>query len=113
MSTERFVVWKGRTIRTFGDLMTYGIDACATREEAREFMALYRAVTVHAHENVGMAAGYYDSETSRRIYDWFQTAHPVFGTYEPSPEEAFDMGQRSAGKPADPRAGKPAEASEA
>lgn len=66
-----------------------------TREEAREFMDAYRAETIHAAANIGYMAGYHDPETARTIWDWFECAHPIFGTYVPTHEEAFDAGRRS------------------
>jgi len=89
--------WKGRRLVTIGDLMTHGIDACATREEAREFMRLYRAETPHAGQNIGYLAGYYSHEAMARIHDWFECAHPIFGTHAPTPQEAFRAGLQLAG----------------
>ena len=48
--------------------------------------------------NLGYFAGYYDSETRARVERLFKCAHPIFGPIaqkgEPSPEEAFKMGQQ-------------------
>lgn len=90
------MTWKGRDLRTIGDLMDHGIDACATREEAHEFMRLYRAENEHADANIGYLSGYYGPETMQRIQDWFGVAHPVFGRSVPTPEEAFAAGARMA-----------------
>jgi hypothetical protein len=70
------------------------IAAHGTREDAERFMRAYRAETPHAAANVGYLAGYQSSERARRIWDWFQCAHPVFGTYIPTPEEAFEAGRK-------------------
>jgi len=86
--------WKGQQIVTLGDLMERGIDQCATPEEAREFMRLYRDENVYAATNVGYVAGYYSSLERKRIQEWFGVAHPIFGTGEVSGEEAFDLGKR-------------------
>ena len=86
--------WKGRTLKTYGDIMDHGINKCKTPEEARRFMKLYRKETVHAAANIGYISGYYDSANMRRIQDWFQVAHPIFGSYEPTPKEAFETGKR-------------------
>ena len=64
-----------------------------------EFMAAYFAVNVHAYANVGYVAGYYDRETADRIWRLCKTAHPIFGTREPTFDEAFDAGQRMAKEP--------------
>jgi hypothetical protein len=86
--------WKGHELVTIGDLMDHGIDACATREEAEEFMKQYRAEEPHAYANVGYLSGYYSSERMAQIQDWFQTSHPIFGRSQPSAEEAFETGRK-------------------
>jgi len=85
--------WNGKELDTIGKLLD-AVAAIKTREDAQRFMAAYRTETPHAATNVGYLAGYHDSETARRIWDWFECAHPVFGTYIPTPEEAFEAGQR-------------------
>ena len=90
--------WKGKKLITIGDLMEHGIDACETPEEAREFMRIYRREEVHADANIGYLSGYYDSKNMRRIQEWFQVAHPIFGTSQPSPEEALEAGKEWANK---------------
>lgn len=87
--------WKDKEIRTHGDMMR-ALQDLESREEAREFMKVYSAHNVHAYQNVGYAAGYFDRETAQRIYEWCETSHPIFGRSEPTPEEAFEMGQRFA-----------------
>ncbi len=86
-------VWNGIPLITIGEL---GDAICAidTREEAHHFMAAYRASTPHAAANIGYLAGYYDQETAQRIYAWFETAHPIFGTQVPPPDEAVLAGQQ-------------------
>ena len=91
--TERTIVWKGREIRTIGDV-TDALAALESREEAQEFMRLYHSVNVHAYQNVGYCAGYLDNGTAQRIYDWCGTSHPIFGRAPPSAEEAFELGKR-------------------
>jgi ribonucleotide reductase beta subunit family protein with ferritin-like domain len=55
-----------------------------TREEAE---AIER-------QNIDYYAGYYDNETMRRVYDLYETHHPVPGiTPDTSPEETFKAGQ--------------------
>ena len=90
--------WNGQQLNTVGELCD-AVCAVKTREEAQRFMAAYRAENIHASENVGYLAGYYDSETAKRIWDWFECAHPIFGTHIPTTDEAFDAGQRLAAKP--------------
>lgn len=90
--------WKGKSLRTIGDLSdaVMQIVRSGRREDAEAFMAAYRAETIHAATNIGYLAGYQDSATARQIWDWFQCAHPIFGTYLPTPEEAFEAGKKMA-----------------
>lgn len=49
--------------------------------------------------NLGYYAGYYDHETRIRVEKLFSCHHPIFGSAEagePTPEEAFEMGQKMA-----------------
>jgi transcriptional regulator with XRE-family HTH domain len=87
--------WNGQQLGSFGDLLD-AVCAVESREDAHRFMAAYRAETPHAASNVGYLAGYCDSETARRIWDWFECAHPIFGTRIPTADEAFSAGQRLA-----------------
>ncbi len=47
-----------------------------------------------ARDNLGYMAGYYDVDVRRRVQKLFHAYHPVFGSKEPTPEEAFNVGQR-------------------
>lgn len=51
---------------------------------------------VMERSNLGYFAGYYDSETRRRVERLFKCAHPIFGSIEingePTAEEAFRAG---------------------
>ncbi len=86
--------WNDTDLDTIGKLLD-AITAIPTREEAQRFMAAYRAENpLHAAANVGYLAGYCSDETAQRIYDWFEVAHPVFGTYRPTPDEALAAGQQ-------------------
>jgi hypothetical protein len=73
------MIWKGKELKTIGDLMDHGISKCTTREEAQEFMRQYRAETPHADSNIGYLSGYYSPEEGARIRDWFGVKHPVLG----------------------------------
>lgn len=52
--------------------------------------------------NLGYMAGYYDKETSEKIYKLFSAEHPVFGKPEywdsVTPEIAFNEGRRTGEK---------------
>lgn len=43
--------------------------------------------------NLGYFAGYYDNETQQRVNRLFCTTHLIFGSSEPTPEEAFECGK--------------------
>jgi hypothetical protein len=49
--------------------------------------------------NLGYYAGYYGSETRRRVERLFRTEHPIFGSVEkdgvPTGEEAYELGVAS------------------
>lgn len=91
MDTEKHI-WKGKEIRTIGDLVT-AIDGLESREEAQEFIAGYRAVNEHADANAGYCTGYLGSQDAERLREWMGTAHPIFGMKSPTPEAAFAKGQ--------------------
>lgn len=42
--------------------------------------------------NLGYYAGYYDSDTQRRVAKYFGAVHPIFGTAGVTPKEAFEAG---------------------
>lgn len=42
--------------------------------------------------NIGYMAGYEDEATADRIYELFDTEHPIFGRRHPTAEEAFACG---------------------
>lgn len=92
MSDDVFT-WKGQELTTMGDLAD-AVLAVESPEEAREFMAAYMAQNVHAYSNIGYLAGYFDRSTTDRVYEWFETAHPVWGRHHPTPEEALEIGKR-------------------
>ena len=87
------MIWKGRELKSMGDLMD-GVKRCDNREEAQEFMRLYEQESPHARANIGYMAGYFSSEEADQIYDWFGVSHPIFGTSHPSMEDAFRIGRR-------------------
>ena len=43
--------------------------------------------------NIGYFCGYYPAELADKVYEMFDTEHPVFGRTHPTPEEAFRLGQ--------------------
>ncbi len=87
--------WKGKKIVTYGDIGKC-ITSIKTREEAQEFLALYKSDCEYAEHNIGYISGYYDNETASRIRDLFHVHHPIFGNKNPSPEEALEAGKKMA-----------------
>lgn len=80
---------QGAADACFERLVERGMAFGQTREEAESIQK----------QNLGYYAGYYDSETRRRVERLFQCAHPIFGSIEekgePTAEEAFEMGRNS------------------
>ncbi len=71
-----------------------------TQEEADEYLELLvQYYMLHeynreeaesvARSNLGYWTGYYDAETAQRVFTLFKCTHSVFGTYRPTPQEAF------------------------
>jgi len=88
---------------TFSELLD-PIATIETKEEAEEYKACLieyymteygkshdEAVRV-AKTNIGYWAGYYDEATAKRIWELFNTKHPVFGTSWPTLDEALKAG---------------------
>lgn len=86
--------WKGKHLRTIGDVMEHGIDKCATKEEAREFMELLCAEHSSARQDIGYLSGYYSAADAKRIREWFEVTHPIFGNSSPTQKEAYEAGLR-------------------
>lgn len=84
--------WKGKELETLGDLLNDGVLKCDTKEEAMLFMANYSTENEYAAANIGYLAGYCDTKTADRIYEWFDVSHPAFGKTHPTMEEAFNAG---------------------
>ena len=42
--------------------------------------------------NIGYYCGYYPAELADKVYEMFETEHPVFGKTHPTPEEALRIG---------------------
>ena len=42
--------------------------------------------------NIGYYCGYYPAELADKVYEMFDTEHPVFGKTHPTPEEALRLG---------------------
>ena len=60
--------------------------------EAVDFAAIERAYP--PPPEYFETAFYEDRETMARILDWCETAHPIFGRTQPTPEQAYEAGRR-------------------
>lgn len=71
--------------------------ATAMLEEGTNTIALEHEWTLERaraalRHDIGYFAGYYDSATADRVYEMYDTEHPVFGKTHPTPAVAFRMG---------------------
>ena len=91
-----YMNWKDKELGTIGDLLDacYEIISNGSREEASQFMEVYRTENEHADANIGYLSGYCDRDNMDKIQDWFGVAHPVFGNSHPTPIEAFEAGRK-------------------
>jgi hypothetical protein len=85
------MLWKGKELRTVGDLMN-AMGKLVDEREAQDFMRLYRAENEHADQNIGYLTGYFSREDTYRLQLWCGVAHPVFGKAIPTSEGAFAKG---------------------
>ena len=92
-------------------LVTKVEDPNFTREQAKQLVdeRVQEMVTIlnmdpeearrRTLSNLGYCAGYYSTATADRVYDLFETEHPVFGKDHPAPDEAlrrgYEMAQRT------------------
>lgn len=87
------LIWKGRELRTIGEL-TDAIAALESREEAQRFIAAYRAVSEHADVNAGYVTGYLGPQRANELREWMGTPHPISGMKSHTPEQAVQAGKR-------------------
>jgi hypothetical protein len=90
--------------------MMTAVQACTTKEEARELVKAEVAAVMAARpllleeqgrsivlHNIGYLAGYLDRSEAARLLDLFETRHPFFGAMEDwpkTPEETIAMGMK-------------------
>jgi len=48
--------------------------------------------------NIGYTSGYGEPDEARRVLKLFGTTHPIFGKSYPTPQVAFEMGQKLGAK---------------
>lgn len=102
-------IWKGRQLKTAGDIMDVAIKIAESKDRAKavEFFNAYvdninacngkpmgdddgRRI---ASSNIGYMSGYYGNKEMALIQDIFNVEHPIFGKKQPTAKEAFEMGQ--------------------
>lgn len=90
--TCTLVETKEQAAAYFEKIVKYMVDSSGDDE------GLHKAKYI-ARENIGYYAGYFDQQTRDRVYDLFETDHPVFGRECPTVNQAFAMGEAwAAGK---------------
>jgi hypothetical protein len=101
--------WNGKEIITIGDVGR-AVCSCTLYSEAESFLREYvKHINADdpnerlriAKSNIGYLAGYYSVETRNRIFNLFSTEHPIFGTKDPTPKDAFEAGKIIASKGSD------------
>lgn len=85
------MIWKGQELKTIGNLCD-AMKNIVSKEDATEFMRLYRLANKHADENVGYLTGYFSAEEADRMRELFDVSHPIFGRKSPTPEQALKAG---------------------
>lgn len=70
--------WNGKELKTVRDIFD-GITSCETKEDANEFISLYKEENQNALGNIGYVIGYAPSDERARLYDLFGNNHPIFG----------------------------------
>jgi hypothetical protein len=86
------VEWKGKKLEKTTDIIDFGLTL--TGKEQKEFVNAVEKEGEFALQNIGYFSGYYSKEKSKEICQVFRTEHPVFGKTDPSPEQAFAMGEK-------------------
>ena len=83
--------YQGKELKTYPEIIDYALSLKG--KEQADFVEAYAKTGPHALSNVGYFSGYYDAAKARKIMYVFKTAHPIFGTRRPDPEEAFEAGK--------------------
>lgn len=88
------MMWKGKQLTTMHEVFEEAIK-CKDQKEAKQFLQTYVKTGVKeeiAKSNLGYFAGYYSPDVREKILQLFNAPHPIFGTTQPTPEEAFRKG---------------------
>lgn len=111
------MTYNGKQFEMFGDIFNYALELINEhkRDEANNFFKAYvqylydenpreTVPTIDdalnfAKRNFGYFAGYYGDDVRKKVYDYFEAAHPIFGNhYNISAEAAFKAGYEMAVK---------------
>jgi len=84
--------WKDREFEKLDQVIAAAL--ALKGEEQQAFVKAYCATGAYARQNIGYVSGYYENATRFEICRVFETAHPIFGTSNPTPEEAFELGKK-------------------
>jgi hypothetical protein len=87
-SAAQPLIWEGQELVTYGDIgrAIERIITDGTKDDAKRFIDACEAVNPHARKNVGYLFGYYGAENMKKIWDWFECSHPMFGRIVPTPK---------------------------
>jgi hypothetical protein len=107
---EGGTVQEETVMRTLGEIMrlaraedfTKANAEAIVKEQVDEMAAILHYDPAEAKKmllsNLGYYCGYYPAELADKVYEMFDTEHPVFGRTHPTPEEAFRKGMEMAQK---------------
>ena len=109
------MVYGDQEFKTFAEIFNYGLSLCKWRKKknAQDFFTAYiyylynvntrkDVPTIEyaeqcAKNNFGYFAGYYGDDVRKKVYDYFEAVHPVFGNrYNVTSKEAFYAGMQKA-----------------
>ena len=109
------MVYGDQEFKTFEEIFNYGLSLCkwTKKKQAKDFFTAYihyiynvntreDVPTIEyaeqcAKKNFGYYAGYYGDDVRKKVYDYFEAVHPVFGNrYNVTAKEAFYAGMQIA-----------------
>lgn len=109
------MVYGDQEFKTFAEIFNYGLSLCKwwKKKKAQDFFTayIYHLYNVNSREDVptieyaeqcakknfGYFAGYYGVDVRKKVYDYFESVHPVFGNrYNVTNKEAFYAGVQRA-----------------
>ena len=109
------MVYGDKEFGSFAEIFNYGLSLCKwyKRKQAQDFFIayIYYLYNVNTREDVptieyaeqcakrnfGYFAGYYNDDVRKKVYNYFEAVHPVFGNrYNVTAKEAFYAGVQQA-----------------